>query len=100
MVLIASSKNLRKRDVNGATPALLKPRCEKCTSQSMTARIFGFQRATLLHKAYLEKCLYTGDESTCSPSEKKHQTAIDDTKLYFALGKKETKAETLTLIRK
>ena len=54
--------------MNGATHALVKPGWEKCTPASMTARVV--EAGDTLHKVYLEECLYTGDDSTCSPSEK------------------------------
>ena len=44
MALTVSSKNVRKRGGNGATPALLKPRCGKCTLEKITARIWDFNR--------------------------------------------------------
>ena len=77
MALTVSFRDVRKRGGNGATPALVKPRCGKCFTENMTARIW-IPNGDTLHKVYLEKCLQTGDDSTCSPSEKKHQTEKQD----------------------
>ena len=44
MALTVSSRNVRKRGGNGATPALLKPRRGKCTLESINANILDCNR--------------------------------------------------------
>ena len=69
-VLTISSRSLRTRGDNGATPALVKPRWGK-VPQRARLHVFWIPTGDTLHKAYLEEWLETGDDSSCSPSEKK-----------------------------
>ena len=50
-VLTVSSRNLRKHGSNGATPALVGPRCGKRTTERMTARILESNRRHLTQGA-------------------------------------------------
>ena len=84
MALTVSDRSLGKRGDNGATNAFVKPRWGK-VPQRVRLHVLWNPTGDTLNKAYLEECLETGDDSSCSPSEKKHQTERQDNRKEMGL---------------
>ena len=76
---------MREHGDNGATPALLSPREREKRLKEPDLHVFWIPTGDILKKAYLEECLCTGDDSSCSPSEKKHQTEKPDIRKEMGL---------------